>query len=111
MARDWLEFDYMRPANPLIARWQLDGSYNDSSGHGNTGTPVGAGIGFVNDPDRGQVLSLPGGDDIFVDCGSVGISGAAPRTIACWAKADHTSLPRPPSSPRRSPRKAVCGSP
>ena len=92
MTRDWLESDYLRPANPLIARWQLDGNYNDSSGHGNTGVPVGAGMAFVTDPVRGQVLTLPGGDDIYVDCNSVGISGADSRTIACWAKADSTTI-------------------
>jgi len=93
MTRDWLELDYMRASNPLIARWQLDGNYDDDSGHGNTGTPVGAGVALVTDPERGQVLSLPGGDDIYVDCGDVGISGTDPRTIACWAKANNTSIP------------------
>jgi hypothetical protein len=93
MTGDWLESDFLRASNPLIARWQLDGNYNDSSGHGNTAAPVGAGITFVADPDRGQVLSLPGdANDIFVDCGSVGISGVDARTIACWAKADSTTI-------------------
>ncbi len=76
----------------LVGRWEFDGNYDDSSGNGRNGTPVGA-INFEADPVRGQVLSLPGGDDQFVDIGSVGISGNMPRTIACWAKADNTDIP------------------
>jgi len=92
MTRDWLEVDYTAPS--LMARYLLDGNYNDSSGNGHHGTPVGAGITFVADvPPRTQVLDLPGGDNIYVDCNSVGISGAMPRTIACWAKADNTTIP------------------
>jgi len=93
MMRDWLEVDYTATSS-LVARYLLDGNYNDASGNGNHGTPVGAGITFVADvPPRTQVLDLPGGDDIYVDCNTVGISGAMPRTIACWAKADNTTIP------------------
>jgi hypothetical protein len=77
----------------LVASYQFEGNYDDSSGNGNNGTPVGAGITIETDPTMGQVLSLPGGDDVFVDCNGVGISGAMPRSIACWAKADNTSIP------------------
>ena len=91
MSRDWLLFDYDAP--PLIAWYEFDGDYTDSSGNGHDGTPVGGSeIGFDTDPDRGQVLTLPGGSNQFVDCGSVGISGAMPRTIACWAKADTETI-------------------
>ena len=76
----------------LVGHWKFDGNYNDSSGNGRNGTPVGA-VRFEADPVRGQVLSLPGGDDQFVDIGSVGIDGNMPRTIACWAKADNTDIP------------------
>ena len=68
-----------------IARWEFDGDFEG-------GIPVGA-IAFEDDPDRGQVLSLPGGDDQYVDLGAVGISGNMPRTITVWAKADNTSIP------------------
>jgi len=76
----------------LVGSWGFDGSYNDGSGNGHNGTPVGA-VDFAFDPIRSQVLSLPGGDDQFVEIGSVGISGNMPRTIACWAKADNTNIP------------------
>jgi hypothetical protein len=77
----------------LLASYQFEGNYDDSSGNDNHGTPVGEGIAIETDPVRGDVLSLPGGDNIFVDCGDVGNSGTMPVTIACWAKADHTSIP------------------
>jgi hypothetical protein len=68
-----------------IARWEFDGDFEG-------GTPVGD-ISFEDDPDRGTVLSLPGGDDQYVDLGSVGISGNMPKTITVWAKADNTDIP------------------
>ncbi len=76
----------------LVGHWQFDGNFSDSSGNGRNGTPVGA-VSFETDPVIGQVLSLPGGDDQFVDIDSVGIDGNMPRTIACWAKADNTDIP------------------
>jgi hypothetical protein len=78
---------------PLLAHYEFEGNYDDSSGNNRHGTPIGAGIAIEDDPDKGQVLSLPGGDNIFVEVGEVGIVGAMPRSIACWAKADHTSIP------------------
>ncbi|MBW7992109.1 MAG: hypothetical protein FVQ84_19135 [Planctomycetes bacterium] len=68
-----------------IARWNFDGDFEG-------GIPVGD-VSFEDDPDRGTVLSLPGGDDQYVDLGSVGISGNMPRTITVWAKADSTDIP------------------
>jgi hypothetical protein len=98
LAGDYLMHDYTVTAEEpdaagLLASYQFEGNYEDSSGNGNNGTPVGAGITIEDDPVRGQVLSLPGGDNVFVDCNGVGISGNVPRTIACWAKADNTSIP------------------
>jgi hypothetical protein len=82
---------------PLVACYEFEGNYDDSSGNNRTATPIGAGISIETDPVMGQVLSLPGGTNdessIFVEVGSVGISGNDPTTIACWAKADHTSIP------------------
>ncbi|MCH7921127.1 MAG: hypothetical protein IIC50_24550, partial [Planctomycetes bacterium] len=84
------------PAEPdaanLVARYAFDGNGNDTSGNGHNGTSVGA-VTFVNDPVRGQVVSLPGGDDQYISIEGVGISGNMPRTIACWAKADSTTIP------------------
>ncbi len=77
----------------LLAHYEFNDNYDDSSGNGNHGTPVGEGITIEDDPTMGKVLSLPGGSNVFVDCNDVGISGTMPRTIACWAKADHTSIP------------------
>jgi len=90
--------ELITPADPgtdgLIAKFAFDGDTSDSSGHGHNGTVVGTdGTTFVNDPVRGQVLSLPGGDDQYVEVGAVGISGTMPRTIACWAKAANTEIP------------------
>ncbi|NQV35677.1 MAG: LamG domain-containing protein, partial [Phycisphaeraceae bacterium] len=80
-------------ANGLVALYTFEGNFNDSSGNGHNGTVVGAdGTAVVSDPDRGQVLSLPGGDDQYVEIGAVGISGNMPRTIGCWAKAANTSI-------------------
>jgi hypothetical protein len=76
----------------LVAHYEFEGNYDDSSGNNHHGTPVGT-LGFENDPVMGQVLSLPGGSNQYVNVGGVGISGTMTRTIACWAKADHTSIP------------------
>jgi hypothetical protein len=98
LAGDYLMGDStISPVEPdaagLLAHYEFNDNYDDSSGNDNHGTPVGEGIAIEDDATMGKVLSLPGGDNIFVDCGGVGISGAVPRTIACWAKADHTSIP------------------
>ena len=90
--------ELITPADPgtagLVALYTFEGNYEDSSGNGHHGTVVGNfGTTIAQDPIRGQVLSLPGGDDQFVEVGSVGISGTMPRTIACWAKADDTNIP------------------
>jgi len=88
--------DVITPTAPdaanLVGSWAFDGNLNDGSGNGHNGTAVGAGITYETDAVLGQVLSLPGGDDIYVSIGAVGISGTMPRTIGCWAKADNTSI-------------------
>ena len=76
----------------LVASFAFDGNANDGSGNGYNGTIVGN-ITFENDSGRGQVVSLPGGDDQYISIEGVGISGVMPRTIACWAKADNTDIP------------------
>ena len=87
---DWLMGD--ETGTGLVARFEFDGDLTDSSGNGNDGTAHGA-VGFETDDVRGEVLSLPGGDNQFVSIPPVGISGKMPTTITCWAKADNTSIP------------------
>jgi regulation of enolase protein 1 (concanavalin A-like superfamily) len=84
---------YVPPVyGPMRLHLEFEGDYSDDSGNGNDGTPVGD-ITFEDDPVMGQVVSLPGGDNQFVEVGSVGLSGNDQTTIACWAKADHTDIP------------------
>ncbi len=82
----------------LVGLWTFDTEPEssfvalDMTGNGHDGIVKGA-ITFVDDFYKGAVLKLPGGSNQFVDIGPVGISGNDPTTIACWAKADHTSIP------------------
>ena len=82
----------IEPVAAPIAQYVFDGDVNDVSGNGPDGTIMGD-ITFEDDPIMGSVLSLPGGDNQFVEIGAVGIDGNSPSTIACWAKADNTSIP------------------
>jgi hypothetical protein len=77
---------------PMRLHLEFEGDLTDSSGNGHDGTAYGD-ISFETDPVMGQVLSLPGGDDQYVGIPPIGLSGNDPTTIACWAKADHTSIP------------------
>jgi hypothetical protein len=80
----WWTFD-IEPATSMAVL--------DMSGNGRYGTLVGGGLAFVDDALMGGVLSLPGGNGKYVSIGAVGISGNDPTTIACWAKANSTSIP------------------
>jgi len=88
--------EFITPVEPdaanLVASYAFDGNANDGSGNGHNGTAIGD-ITFENDPIRGQVVTLPGGDDQYISIEGVGITGTMPRTIACWAKADNTTIP------------------
>ncbi|MHC4743079.1 MAG: LamG-like jellyroll fold domain-containing protein, partial [Planctomycetota bacterium] len=75
----------------LVGWWRFDGDYTDSSAYGGDGTPHGTDISFASLPERGEVLTLNGTDD-YVSVGQVGISGAAPRTVAGWARAESTAI-------------------
>jgi len=77
------------PAANLVGRWSFEGDVKDSSGKGRNGTANG-GPTYVAGVD-GQALHLDGTDD-YIAVGSVGISGAAPRTLAGWVKADTTAI-------------------
>ena len=78
---------------PMLLHLEFKGNLEDSSGNNRDGTAHGTGIGFETDPIMGEVLSLPGGDSNYVEVGEVGNYGNMPVSIACWAKADHTSIP------------------
>jgi hypothetical protein len=88
MCSNWLDAPVApNPAN-LVARYEFENNVLDSAGT-NHGTANGfpsyaAGI-------DGQAISLDGVDD-YVSVAGVGISGAAPRTIAGWARADVTEM-------------------
>ncbi len=67
----------------LVAQFNFEGNANDSAG-GHDGVPNGGPTYQMG--KFGQAITLDGVDDHVV-VGSVGISGADPRTIAGWAKA------------------------
>jgi len=78
----------------LIGWWRFDeGSgtvARDSSGNGNDGALKGDPQWVIGWTD--SAIEFDGSGD-YVEIGGVGISGAAPRTIAGWAKASTTSIP------------------
>jgi len=78
----------------LVGWWKFEDSgvskTLDSSGHNRHGTLNGSpayATGVFN-----EAINLDGTDD-WVSIGSVGISGAAPRTIAGWVKMNTTTIP------------------
>nr|NIU60111.1 hypothetical protein [Phycisphaerae bacterium]NIW95545.1 hypothetical protein [Phycisphaerae bacterium] len=98
LAGDWLMFDELivtsAPSDAnLTARYEFENNFLDSGIHANHLTdPCGTIPGFDTGVIGSFALSLDGLDDHLVVDG-VGISGTVPRTIACWAKADHTNIP------------------
>jgi hypothetical protein len=72
----------------LVGWWKFDESSGptafDSSPGGNNGTINGAS--WVNDPERGTVLSFDGTDDVVDIIGYKGITGGASRTMCMWIK-------------------------
>jgi len=92
----WLDSGFMvTPTDPgtsgLIAHYAFNGNANDVVG-GHNGTT--SGIVSYTAGKVGQAILLDGVDDM-VTVGPVGISGAAPRTISGWVRANATidSLP------------------
>jgi hypothetical protein len=82
MAGDWLLFDYV--SDPLVGWYELEGDPCDSSIYGHDGNDLG-------DPNYatgqiGQAIVFDPNYSNYVVIGDVGIGGAEPRTIACWAK-------------------------
>jgi hypothetical protein len=89
IADQWLDTGFqVTPADPgttgLIAQYPFNGNANDTVG-GHNGTTVGTPTYAAG--KIGQAIQLNGVDQM-VDVGAVGVSGAAPRTIAGWAKAN-----------------------
>lgn len=76
----------------LVARYTFDsGTANDTSGYNNHGV-LNGGASTVNDPQRGNVLSLDGVDD-YVDLGagsSLNLSAGGQATLAAWVLIDAT---------------------
>ncbi len=74
----------------LKLRLKFEDNVFDSSGHGNDGIEMG-GPTYVPGAD-GQAIHLDGIDDYVRFEYGLGISGADPRTIAAWVKADTTAI-------------------
>jgi len=78
----------------LLGWWKFEDSgvskTLDSSGHNRHGTLYGGPAYATGVFD--EAINLDGTDD-WVSVGSVGISGAAPRTIAGWVKMNTTTIP------------------
>jgi hypothetical protein len=78
----------------LVGWWKLDETSGtvarDASGKGHNGTLRGNPQWVAGKVDGAMLLD---GEGDYVDIGSVGISGAARRTLAGWARASTTAIP------------------
>jgi len=74
----------------LVDHWNLDGGSGttaiDRVAGGTDGTISGAT--WVNDPERGSVLSFDGVDDVVTMVGYKAITGGASRSMSLWFKTD-----------------------
>jgi len=69
----------------LVAHYEFAADFNDSSGNGLHGVPMG-GASIISDPERGDVLSL-GGAGQYVDCGNNALFDITEAiTVAGWIK-------------------------
>jgi hypothetical protein len=75
----------------MDAYWTFNQDPNDSSPNGHDGILIGD-AGFVQDPDRGDVLKLDGDGDCIEVAGYKGITGKYPRSVSAWIKTDMTSV-------------------
>jgi hypothetical protein len=92
LANLWLDSGFqVTPVDPgttgLVAQYPFNGNTNDAVG-GHNGTITGLPV--YTTGKVGQAIQLNGIDDM-VTVGAVGISGAAVRTIAGWAKPNATT--------------------
>jgi hypothetical protein len=75
---------------PLVGHYEFENNLEDSSGnehHATANGDPGYAAGVI-----GQAISLDGDGD-WLSVGPVGVSGAAPRTIAGWARATNLDIP------------------
>jgi len=79
------------PLEGMDAYWMFDRDPNDSSPNSHNGNLFGD-AGFVQDPDRGQVLILDGDGDYVEMTGYKGITGKNPRAFSAWVKTDMTTI-------------------
>jgi hypothetical protein len=92
LMRDELIVTSMPNPAYLLASYQFEGNYLDTSGNNHHLTdPCGSIPGFDTGVVGAQALSLDGVDDYLV-VNNVGVDGNVPRTITLWAKADHTNI-------------------
>jgi hypothetical protein len=98
---DWLMGDYTIYAQAvsgtdanLVGHWEFEGNLNDSGPYGYHATdPCFTFPGYAAGPSGfGQAIEFNGSTQYIV-VGPVGISGAVPRTIAGWAKANTLTIP------------------
>ena len=77
----------------LIAHYEFENNFNDTSGFfvNSDGTGMG-GVGFYNDPVRGNVLSLDGSND-YVNCGNAWKFDIDISTVAAWIKLPSSGWP------------------
>ena len=75
---NWLE-------DNLMGYWRMNNSVADSSLNDRDGSLV-DGAGFVEDPDRGWVLSLDGDGDYMQITGYKGVIAIRDRTVCAWIK-------------------------
>jgi len=95
LLRDSVITTVMPNAANLRARYEFENNFDDSSGNlAHATDPCGSGPGFAEGVIGGTfALSLDGVDDfLVVEPNAMGIDGNSPRTIACWAKANHTGM-------------------
>jgi hypothetical protein len=85
---NWLVKPPSSVSSGLKGYWPFNGNLQDVSGNGRNGSDP-CGVITYAAGHAGQAASLNGG---YVSVGSVGISGAAARTVAGWAKASTMSM-------------------
>jgi hypothetical protein len=74
----------------LVARWDFEGDYSDSTGKGHDGLAFGDPT-IVNDPLRGQVLEVDGDDRIGVsDAPDLNFAADESMTLTAWVSLDLT---------------------
>ena len=72
----------------LIAHWPLTGDYQDATGYGHDGVPLGDPE-FVSDAEKGLVLEVDGDDRAMVDdAPDLNYTASESMTVTLWANYD-----------------------